>query len=385
MSRSAILLARLLVAGALFTPLLQGQSRFDLREVAWTIAPDPGGDAIAMKMQLAPLQARERMVLRIPLWRPGSYRYDAFQDRISGLRAIDQDGQDRAILALDPRTWEIETSGVTALTVSYQLAVENDAEDGAAPAVHLNGPMTFLYLEDARELPHSLRVDLPRDWDIASGHRVDPAEPKVRRAPNYDVFVDCPIALGALERHGFVAHGRPFEIVLLGKLPTEAQFPRADWIETVRTISEAAYDVVGDFPFDRYVYLFLFNDIGGGYGLEHLNSTTIAWNHRMIKAGQTVGLESVTAHEFFHLWNVKRIRPSQLGPFDYSTDVRTKDLWWLEGVTSYYNDVILQRAGLRAEENWFWESQAQNFRNVLAQPGYGLVSPERSSWTVWEP
>ncbi len=379
------ILAPLLLAAALCAAPAPAQTPFDLTEVAWTIHADPGGGLLKMEMRLTPLHQRERMVLRMPLWRPGSYRYAQYQQKLTALTATDQSGGAREILLCDDRTWQVDTAGATELTVTYDLAVENVADEGAVPAIMRHGPATFLFVEDALNLPHTLRFDLPAGWEHASGHRAHPDLQHTVYSPNYDVFVDCPIALGELERLAFDLHERPFEVVLYGKRPTEEQMPRAAWVETVRRISDAAYGVVGDFPFERYVYLFGFTDIGGGSGLEHLNSTTIEFNHGSVKSGNREGLESVTAHEFFHLWNVKRIRPDILGPFDYTTDARTRDLWWMEGVTSYYNDVILQRSGLRSgTENWFVESQADVGRSLQAVPGYGKLSPERASWMVWD-
>lgn len=376
-----------LLAGALCatSPAVVAQSRFDLTEVGWTLTAEPDGASFLMEMRLAPLHARDRVVLRVPWWRPGSYNYANFQRAISELAVTDQDGVERALTVCDERTWQVDARGATALTARYRLAVDNVADAGETPAIMRNGPATFLYVEDALGLPHTLEFRLPEGWEHASGLRAHPLRPGTFYAPNYDVFADCPLVIGGLERHEFTLRERPFEVVLYGKRPTAAQFPREAWVEKVRRISEASGALVGDFPFERYVYLFGFTDIGGGYGLEHLNSTTIEFNHAMIKGGALDGLESVTAHEFFHLWNVKRIRPDVLGPFDYASDVRTKDLWWMEGVTSYYNDVILQRAGLRdGRADWFLEAQAEVGRTLLVAQGYGKIAPERASWTVWD-
>ncbi len=380
-----VLLSCLLAVSVLATAPASAQSPFDLTEVGWTLEAEPSGHTLLMEMRLAPLHQRERVLLRVPLWRPGSYNYANFQRPISNLVVTDQDGTERTLTPCDERSWQVDARGASALTARYKLSVENVADEGAMPAIMRNGPATFLYVEGTQNLPHTLDFRLPEGWEHASGHRAHPLRSNTFYSPNYDVFVDCPLVIGDLERHAFTLHERPFEVVLYGKRPSEAQLPRAEWVEKVRRISDAAWDVVGEFPFERYVYLFGFTDIGGGYGLEHLNSTTIEFNHGAIKGGSHEGLESVTAHEFFHLWNVKRIRPEVLGPFDYATDARTKDLWWMEGVTSYYNDVILQRCDLRADrENWFLEEQARIGRTLLAAPGYGKLSPERSSWTIWD-
>lgn len=369
---------------ALLAPAF-AQTPFDLTEVAWTMRAEPDASALRMEMRLAPLHQRDHMLLRIPLWMPGSYNYANFQRKISELEAIDQDGRAREWSVCDDRTWQVDAVGATELTIRYRLGVDNVADADAAPAIMRNGPATFMFVECAQNLPHTLSFELPEGWDHASGHRVHPTRANTVYSPNYDVFVDCPIVVGAMERFSFESHEHPFEVVLYGKRPTPAQLPRAEWVEKVHRIVDAAWDVVGDYPFERYEFLFGFTDIGGGYGLEHLNSTTIEFNHGMIKSGSVGGLESVTAHEFFHHWNVKRIRPEILGPFDYTTDSRTKDLWWMEGVTSYYNDVILQRSGLRdGEPEWFLEEQARIGRTLQASSGYGKLSPERSSWTVWD-
>jgi len=380
-----ILLPSLLVGALLAAAPAFAQTPFDLTEVAWTLEAEPSGEAFQMEMRLAPLHQRERVILRVPLWKPGSYNFANFQRMVRDLVVTDQSGVERTATVCDDRTWQVDARGATALTARYRLIVDNVADAGATPAVMRNGPETFLYAEGTLNLPHTLEFKLPQGWDHASGHRPHPLRTATWYSPNYDVFVDCPVVVGELERFSFELHERPFEVVLYGKRPTEAQLSREAWVEKVRRISDAAWDVVGDFPFERYVYLFGFTDIGGGYGLEHLNSTTIEFNHGAIKGGAIDGLESVTAHEFFHLWNVKRIRPETLGPFDYASDVRTTDLWWMEGVTSYYNDVILQRAGLRADRaHWFLDEQARNGRTLLVSQGYGKLSPERSSWTIWD-
>ncbi|MDP6942253.1 MAG: PDZ domain-containing protein, partial [Planctomycetota bacterium] len=363
---------------------LPGQSRFDLHEVKWTLSPDPAGDVIRMEMELAPLFNRDNITLRMPLWKPGAYRYDTYERAMRGLVAVNQKGDELPLVELDPRTWRVQCEGASSVHVSYDLKVQDESEENAPPALHLHAPSAFLYTEDSIQLPHILKVNLPEDWSFSSGHRPVSGEANTYRSPNYDVFVDCPIALGALETMSFDSHGTPFEIVFFGKSPSDAQLDRTEWTAKVKAICEASWELMGSYPFERYVFLYLFNDIGGYYGLEHLNSTTIAYNHRNAKSGNISGLESVTAHEFFHLWNVKRIRPKKLGPFDYSQDVRTKDLWWLEGVTSYYTDIILHRAGLR-KDGWFLKAQQRNFLAQYNTSGYGIVSPERSSWTVWDP
>ena len=374
-----------LAAPLALAPAAVAQTPFDLTEVQWTLGADPGGELLHLEMVLEPLHDRDRVVLRMPWWRPGSYDYSRYEDQMRDLKVVDGTGAERTVEALDDRTWQVNAVGAAKLVVRYDLVVRDMSDDGQPPAIHLHSPAVFLYTEDTLRMPHTIRFELPQGWEQASGLRPHPLREGVYYSPDYDVFVDCPLVLGDFERHHFESFGVPFEVVLFGKKPNEQQMPRADWVETVKKISEAGHQIAGEYPFERYVYLFGFGEGGGGWGLEHLNSTSIVFNHRIIKQGMFEPLESVTAHEFIHLWNVKRIRPHNLGPFDYSTDVRTRDLWWMEGITSYYNDVMVQRAGLRGESaEWFLQSQVQNQQNLARSQGYGVISAERASWTVWD-
>jgi len=147
----------------------------------------------------------------------------------------------------------------------------------------------------------------------------------------------------------------------------------------LQRISTTAIGIFGSAPYADYTYIF----VGGrGGGLEHLNSTTIGVTTETL-ARNPRGAEAVCAHEFFHAWNVKRIRPVELGPFDYEHEVRTVNLWWSEGVTDYYADVILARAGLDGPDD-FVRGLATSIGNYRSNPARLLVSPERSSWTAWD-
>jgi len=147
----------------------------------------------------------------------------------------------------------------------------------------------------------------------------------------------------------------------------------------LRRISETAIAIFGNAPYKDYTYIF----VGGrGGGLEHLNSTTIGVTTETL-ARNPRAAETVSAHEFFHAWNVKRIRPVELGPFDYEREVRTVNLWVSEGVTDYYTDVILVRAGLDSPADF-----ARGFGAAIGKhrgnPARLLISPERASWTTWD-
>lgn len=371
------------LALVLLSPI-SAQTPFDLRGIEYTATPNEDGESVEMEMRLAPLRNRDRIVVAVPLWRPGSYRYQNYGKRIRGIRAVDDEGLVRTVRPLDGRTWEVSTEGADALTISYSLPATNDAEPDLTPSIHLDGPATWLYLQEGVHYPVTVRFALPsKDWGVATGMRKDESLGRFTyRAPNYDVLADCPTILGAFEEHRFSQHGADFSVVLGGRVPDERDFDREGLVSAIEKIAQAHYDLFGSFPFEHYAFLYRLLPYPTGSGLEHLNSTTITWTANALPHTRK-SLESITAHEFFHLWNVKRIRPYSLGPFDYASDARTKALWFSEGVTSYYADVLRRRAGL-LDDGEFWDAQAKVIQTLESQSGFGKVSPERSSWTVWD-
>ena len=152
------------------------------------------------------------------------------------------------------------------------------------------------------------------------------------------------------------------------------------WVAMHRRIVKQAQDLMGRLPYREYTFLY---EDGPGGGLEHLNSTTLSSESQLLAKSPTVRAHT-TAHEFFHAWNVKRIRPIELGPFAYDRPVRTLGLWWAEGVTDFFADELLRRAGLQ-DEAATKRTLAVTIQEYLNNPGHDHISPERSSWTAWDP
>jgi predicted metalloprotease with PDZ domain len=218
---------------------------------------------------------------------------------------------------------------------------------------------------------------VPQGWRVATGLVPTTVDSMTYTAPNYDILIDSPVLLGKFLTYRFSAAGTPHRAVVdLGGVRAEAP---AVFTDMLQRISTTAIGIFGTAPYTDYTYIF----VGGrGGGLEHLNSTTIGVTIQTL-ARNPRGAETVSAHEFFHAWNVKRIRPVELGPFDYEHEVRTVNLWWSEGVTDYYADVILARAGLDSPDDFAW-GLATSIGNYRSNPARLLISPERSSWTVWD-
>ncbi len=335
---------------------------------------------VEVRIANAPDPAR----LVIPDWAPGAYRLMQSGANIADVRAKTPVGAPLAVTRDSEISWTVDTRGADRIVVTYSTAIRNPAEWSRAnnrwflrrTSGMVDGPRTFLYLDGWTLTPSHVRFRLPAGWRIATG-LVPTTDSAVYWAPSYDVLIDSPALLGRFVDYRFTAGGVPHRaaVDLAGGRPTYNQ--RA-FVDMLRRICETTIGLFGVAPYKDYTFLFS----GSGGGLEHLNSTTIGFNARGTARNPTTH-EGVTAHELFHAWNVKRIRPVELGPFDYTRPVRTLNLWVAEGVTDYYTLVILARSGLDSPAD-FARKIANAIENHRNNPSRLTVSPERSSWSVWD-
>jgi predicted metalloprotease with PDZ domain len=282
-----------------------------------------------------------------------------------------------------PNRWRVETDEASHITVTYELLCSRSFVTGnwVSPELGvLTGPATFLGVPEDFDRPHEVRVELPSSWPrLATGLTpVLSAPPNHYRADDYDTLVDAPILAGDLEVHEFFVDGVPHRLVDVGE--------RDSWdpervTRHLRRMVEQTLPLWGRLPYDQYVFLNVFRP--GGGGLEHGNSTLLTTNAARVStdAGYRSWL-SFAAHEYFHAFNVKRLRPVELDPFDYEDPPRTPSLWLSEGVTSYYGNLFLARAGLTDSEE-FLRSLSSTIRQLQTSPGRLLQTLEESSLNVW--
>jgi predicted metalloprotease with PDZ domain len=352
--------------------------------VRYTVRIDPAdrtGYDVEMRLGNAPDTVR----LRMPVWAPGAYRLANFARYVRGL-GVAADGRPVAVVREDSSTWRAVVGGVRTVAVRYRVTYPSP-EAASAPNNRaflretgglVDGPATYLYLAEHKLAPAHVTFALPTDWRIATG-LVPTADPRTFFAPSYDVLVDSPVLVGGLRTWTFEAAGAPHRVAYW-PLPDAAPFDTAAFVASVRTIVDSAASIFGEVPYRDYTFLYV---DGTGGGLEHLNSTTIGAPSAAL-AKDPRSRTGVSAHEFFHLWNVKRIRPAVLGPFDYQAPVRTTGLWWSEGVTDFFADEIERRAGFTTEAQ-ARSALAGTIQSYLANPAHSRISPERSSWTAWDP
>jgi predicted metalloprotease with PDZ domain len=348
---------------------------------AVTVPSDRSAYLVEIQINNPPSPSR----LVIPNWAPGAYRLMDSWQNIRDVGAVTAAGDPLPVRQDSPISWVIDPHGAARITVRYSAGLR-DADQWRRPNNRwflrstsgvVDGPRTFMYLDGWKQAPARVTFQMPRGWRVATGLVPTRSDSTIFQAPSYDVLIDSPALLGNFLTYSFSAAGTPHRAVV-GLGGDRAQAPGV-FVDMLRRISTTAIGIFGTAPYKDYTFIF----VGGrGGGLEHLNSTTIGVTTETL-ARNPRGAETVSAHEFFHAWNVKRIRPVELGPFDYEHEVRTVNLWWSEGVTDYYADVILARAGLDSPAD-FASGLATSIGNHRSNPARLLISPERSSWTVWD-
>jgi predicted metalloprotease with PDZ domain len=330
----------------------------------------------------------------MPDWAPGSYGIENYAANVQHFRAHSADGRELAWRKTDSQTWRVELAGATAVTIDYQVylnTLQNNVGQYNDRHAFIAGPATWMYLVGGKERPIELSIDVPSGWKVATG--MEHTSDHTFRAENYDWFADAPLEISNFTEKDFAALGSTYHVIfhdVMGGKDT-AKFI-ADLQKIVSTIVPIFQPVAGSgaqaAPFKDYYFLFHVWPKAGG-GLEHLNSTQINFSKDMDSVEPVPGRGmqytlklSVSAHEFFHAWNVKRLRPHPLGPFDYSQMVHTSSLWISEGLTSYYGSLALARAGLITPQEYL-DGIARLITDYEKLPGRTERSIEDTSWDTW--
>ena len=244
---------------------------------------------------------------------------------------------------------------------------------------NLNGPSIFMYVAGHKPDPLTLTVEAPKDWQVISGFSASPSQ-RTFQAPNYDRLVDTPIEASAeIKLAQFQEQGKTIRIAVHDYDQDDTDTTKL--LEGLKKIVHVEMALMPAPDFERYTFIFHFaHDISVGDGMEHLNSTQIILRGSL-SSSLDEALETA-AHEFFHIWNVKRLRPVELGPFDYTREVYTPSLWFAEGVTTYVGYLSLLRSGLWTREQ-FLARLSDEIRALEEEPGRTLVSAESSSFHAW--
>jgi predicted metalloprotease with PDZ domain len=339
-----------------------------LADIGYKVSIKPvEGTAQRMKVTLTIPVRSASTSLQLPNWGPGSYVYGDFWKNVQDVK-VAADGGEIAPTKPNDYTWTIPTAGVKQLTFSYSVPIQI-AEEMA----HYSGPRSYFYVVDRKNEKCHLTLDVPEGWNIAIG--LDGAKGNYS-APNYDTLADNPVTAGKFRELTYMVDGKPHILALYG--PARNDLDTDYLLRSSTFITAAENDLFGNKPpYSHYVWHF---NVGkrpdGGGGLEHLSSTEIT-----LANGLGPGIIGVNAHEFFHLWNVKRIRSRVLGPFDYTKLPETGALWWLEGVTEYYAHQLMTRYGFWDEKKWY-ATIVKNVKSVRNNAARLEVGPYEASFRV---
>jgi len=337
--------------------------------------------------------------LVMPVWTPGSYLIREFERNVQDFAATDAAGQPLKWEKTNKDRWRVFTNGAAEWHATYRVyANELSVRTSELNSGHAfwNNANLLMYLDGSLKSPSTVRVLAPDVWKVATGLPAVLGQKNTFRAENFDILYDSPFEVSNFKTLVFNVKGVAHRIVIDGEGNYDPDRMRRD----VQKIVETEVELMGgEIPYRDYTFILHLRSNAGG-GLEHLNSAALGYPRFGFKiqtgdratsaAPNTTGTPerdyrgflSLVAHEFFHLWNVKRIRPDALGPFDYTQENYTRVLWVAEGITDYYADLALRRAGLITESE-FLTSTARAFQSLQNTPGRLVQSAEEASFDAW--
>jgi predicted metalloprotease with PDZ domain len=330
-----------------------------------------------------PTRGQPQIELEMAVWTPGSYLVREFSRHVEDVRAI-AGGQQRSATKTAKNRWRVQTGAAPSVTVRYrvygrEMSVRTNFIE--ADFALINGAATFLTLaDDVAPRPHEVVVTLPAAWKTTMTGLPAGAGGLAHhyRAADFDTLVDSPIVAGNPAVYEFAVQGKPHFLVNVGEGGVwDGPRSAAD----VQKIVEAQAAFWGGLPYDKYVFINMITEASGG--LEHKNSTVLMTSRWRTGARRGyVDWLSLVSHEYFHVWNVKRLRPVELGPFEYERENYTRTLWVAEGFTDYYADLLAARAGVLTPDEAL-ASLSETIASLQTTPGRLTQSVEDASFDAW--
>ncbi|HTU43007.1 MAG TPA: PDZ domain-containing protein [Candidatus Aquilonibacter sp.] len=316
--------------------------------------------------------------LQLPVWN-ALYQIRDFSQYVDWVRAKDRAGRPLAVRAVNPSRWEI-TGAEQGAIVEYQIFADSAGPFGAQLNSHhafFNLAEILMYPVDARSQPILVRFDqIPATWHLATP-LTETSDGRFS-ADSYDRLVDSPVEIGSFRESDFDDSGAHYRVIVDAD-PGDYDLEKITAM--LHKIAATAVNWMDDRPFDGYMFIYHFPHGPAGGGMEHAYSTAISLNADALARDPEI-LSSVTAHEFFHLWNVKRIRPQTLEPVDYTKENYTRALWFSEGCTSTAADFVQLRAGL-LDERHFEQELSADIGELQSRPAHLTQSAEQSSLDAW--
>jgi len=347
--------------------------------------PKPQNHYFEVEMTLSDFKEKE-LNLKLPVWAPGSYLVREFSKNLNLVKAFDEKGKEIQVMKKTKNTWIVKSNGEKKIKVKYEVyAFELSVRTSFLDLSHgfVSGSGVFMYVDGYKDKKGVLEI-FPHN----SFKTITTALPKMSISvskdgsesfefSNYDQLVDCPIEIGNQFVFDFTAAGVKHTVAMFG----EGNFDIPTLKKDMAKVIEASTAVFGVNPNKDYTFI-IHNVVDGQGGLEHTNSTTLSVNRWTYQGAEYTGFLSLVAHEYFHLWNVKRIRPIELGPFDYDQENYTSLLWVMEGFTSYYEKLILRRAGFYTKDEFLNKLQG-SINYVEGSVGSRVQPVAHASFDAW--
>lgn len=343
--------------------------------------PNPANHLFEVELQIQDWSL-DTLDLKLPVWTPGSYVVREYSRHLQAVQAHGREGDRLVCQKLSKNHWQVNTAGVTSLTVSYQvLATELTVRTNHLDTSHgyFNPAALLLYVPQAQYQPLKVKIVPPKPgWHVATPLPSVPGEANTFLAADYDTLVDSPFEIGPHQHYAFAVQGIPHEFVIWG----EGNLKPSKVLQDTQRVVETEAALFGGLPYDRY--LFLLHLVPQGYGgLEHKNACSLIYSRLGFSEPESYQrFVQLVAHEFFHLWNIKRIRPKALETFDYEGENYTPSLWFSEGTTSYYDLLIPFRAGIYNAQT-FLDAVSKDITRLQTTPGREVQPLAESSFDAW--
>jgi predicted metalloprotease with PDZ domain len=344
---------------------------------------------VTIEVEVPQSSKAESLDFQMPKWSPGRYAVFDFAKNVQQFQAFGGicppvkmrcTLPDFPVTRVDEQTWRVSMMNTHSVTITYKV-YGNDLSGTFSQLdsrhANFNGGNLFMYVVNHKPDPVTLTIDPPNGWRIVNG-RMESRDQREWHFPNWDIMIDTPTEVAPdWTDDTFTVDGKQYHVVVhsLGKEGGK----RPALVSSIEKIVRAETAMWGPPEFDSYTFLIHFaNDGHSGDGMEHLTSTQIILSGALGDSGQLEEALSTASHEFFHVWNVKRLRPIELGPWDFTRPAHTRGLWIAEGITNYYGHLMQRRAGLW-DDTKFYKELADQIDDVDNSPGSKLMSAEDSS------
>ncbi|MFC3199436.1 M61 family metallopeptidase [Parapedobacter deserti] len=342
---------------------------------------EPQAHYAEIKMEISGIR-KDHIDVKMPVWTPGSYLVREYSRHVENFEACDADGNPFVVEKISKNTWRIVSAKSSKVTINYRIyGFEVSVRTNFIDDTHafLSPAATFMYVDGMINQPADVTVIPHAAWSkISTGLEPVDGQPNTYRAPDFDILFDSPIEVGNQDVFTFEAAGVLHEIAMVGG----GNYNRERLKRDCAAIVEESTKIFGENPNKRYVFI-VHNYQSGGGGLEHLNSTVLGASRNGYQNERTyLGFLGLVAHEYFHLWHVKRLRPIELGPFDYDAENYTTALWIMEGFTAYYDNLILRRCGF-LNESTYLQALSNDFNTVENRPGNRIQPVAAASFDAW--